>query len=563
MGRRKKGRTDVRYDLAFKLKVLKEAREKNFSGMEVEKIYGVTNHTYYEWKKRYLEGGEAGLAVKRSGPRPGNGNGAGKSRGKWHEEVVAAKRENPCFGAGRLWHWLRRNLALPATRREVHEALKSENLLEKPSVKRKKPVWQPQSFERAKPNQLWQSDISGFNIQGGEGRGTRVYLIGFMDDHSRYMVSWGLYAGQSGKLVLEVLRRGLSRYGRPREILTDNGRQYKSWHGDTEFQKELNREGIRHITSRPHHPQTLGKIESFWGHMKKEWLARVMHGDIETMRERLAHWINYYNFQRIHSGIGNIPPAERYFAYGDAVRAEIEKRIAANERELSLAAPGDGSKVGETPLGESRVVVRKEGAEFVVRLDGREVSRTDLQPKEEGHETEETAVGTNGSDGCASQSEGGAGAGGAVGRENDLRGVPGGRTGVLAVLQTGGEDGAGHAGSGADACTAGSEPGSGGDAVVGGNGGSAAGTPAHEESAAGLAQADGGRAGESEARTASEDSGHLAGPAGDGGGNPEETGQTAAGGGRSGAEGGMSDGAESGRDARMETGADGTSGAGG
>ena len=51
----------------------------------------------------------------------------------------------------------------------------------------------------------------------------RVYLVAFMDDHSRFLVGYGLHASQSSALVLEVLRASLTAYGTPEEILTDNG----------------------------------------------------------------------------------------------------------------------------------------------------------------------------------------------------------------------------------------------------------------------------------------------------------------------------------------------------
>jgi putative transposase len=54
----------------------------------------------------------------------------------------------------------------------------------------------------------------------------RVYLVAFMDDHSRFIVGYGLHASQSSALVMEVLRASLAGYGVPEEILTDNGSQY-------------------------------------------------------------------------------------------------------------------------------------------------------------------------------------------------------------------------------------------------------------------------------------------------------------------------------------------------
>ncbi len=74
------------------------------------------------------------------------------------------------------------------------------------------------SFERAMPNQLWQTDLFTFVLKR---QNRRVYLVAFMDDHSRFLVSFGLHASQSTALALEVLRAGITSYGAPREVLTD------------------------------------------------------------------------------------------------------------------------------------------------------------------------------------------------------------------------------------------------------------------------------------------------------------------------------------------------------
>src|SRR5260370_30787998 len=93
----------------------------------------------------------------------------------------------------------------------------------------------------------------------------RVYLVAFMDDHSRFIVGYGLHASQSSALVIEVLRASLAAYGVPEEILTDNGSQYVTWRGKSAFSKELDKRGIRHIVAPPRRPPTLGKIARFWG----------------------------------------------------------------------------------------------------------------------------------------------------------------------------------------------------------------------------------------------------------------------------------------------------------
>lgn len=485
MGRTSGKGSGVRYDPEFKRKVVRTALEKELTLEEVERTYGVSRASFSAWKKKHLTGGDS--ALQAPGRRPGRKSPDATTPllANLRAKILDVKRKFPFFGVGRIGEWLRRTESLPATRGRVRKVLAQEGLVEPPVRKRRGREWKPKSFERARPNQLWQSDITAFTIANA----LRVYLIGFMDDRSRYIVGWGLYAGQSGQLVLEVFRNAIATYGRPEEVLTDNGRQYKSWQGITDFQKELQREGIKHITSRPHHPQTLGKIESFWGHLKREFLRRVVMGGLDDMRERMAHWVNYYNFQRPHlyPGAGKKPeyatPAERFFEYSRIAREEIEKRVAANEKDLAFALPLPREVLGAGTIGTSKVEVRKDGADFVVLLDGRVVKRTDLDPRKETSDAAtEIPAGKAGGGGPGGEGEGDAGAVGAVRGEDDQRGVPGDRAAAVAVLQAGGQDGAGDGGDG-DAAEGGAATGRGGGDPDdrGGDGSAAAGTAADAE----------------------------------------------------------------------------------
>ncbi len=464
------------YDPEYKLRIIRMALEKEIGAPDIKKTFGLSNSTWYRWKKLYQEGGEE--AIRRDGTTQSRRKPAAltPAEQKLQAQVLATKQQYPFFGVGRIWHWLRRTMFLPISHRFVRKTLSEHNLLEPPQKKKRQPP-KPKAFERARPNQLWQSDITAFQIA----KGLRVYLIGFMDDHSRYMVGWGLYAGQSGGLVLEVFRNAISTYGRPEEVLTDNGRQYRSWQGITDFQRELQREGIKHITSRPHHPQTLGKIEGFWGHMKREFLRRVVMGGLEDMRERMGHWINYYNFQRPNQGIDNATPAERFFKFSQVAREEIERRIRKNEMDLAFGDPPSRKVIGTSAIGDQPVEVRKEGSEFIVLLGDREVNRTDLDSrKEAAREAKEKSAVEAGERGQGGQGEGRGGAGSAVRREDDLQGLSGVGAQADRLLQTGGADGPGDAGGGVDAAQERKAPGSGGGSIVagGGNGDPAPGAPA-------------------------------------------------------------------------------------
>jgi len=139
---------------------------------------------------------------------------------------------------------------------------------------------------------------------------------------------------QRGVLVLEALARGIAEYGAPKEILTDQGRQYTAWRGSTEFEAELKRHGIAHVKSRPHHPQTCGKIERFWKTLWEELLSRIVFADFEDCQRRVALFIQHYDFQRPHQGLEGLTPADRYFRAASQVRASIDNNLCTSERRV-------------------------------------------------------------------------------------------------------------------------------------------------------------------------------------------------------------------------------------
>src|SRR5262249_17881145 len=187
-------------------------------------------------------------------------------------------------------------------------------------------------FERARPNQLWQTDLFTFVLKR---QNRRVYLVAFLDDHSRFLVGYGLHASQSAALVLEVFRAAVAGYGAPEEVLTDNGSQYVTWRGKSAFSRELERRGVRQVVAAPRHPQTLGKIERFWGTLWRECVEAAVFLDLEDARRRVGLFIDHYNFQRPHRGLGGLVPADRFFGAAPEVLQTLKARVEANALELA------------------------------------------------------------------------------------------------------------------------------------------------------------------------------------------------------------------------------------
>jgi hypothetical protein len=179
---------------------------------------------------------------------------------------------------------------------------------------------------------MWQTDLFTFVLKR---QNRRVYLVAFMDDHSRFITGYGLHGSQSTELVIEALRAGLAAYGVPAEILTDNGTQYVTWRGKSQFSRELEKLGIRQIVARPKRPQTLGKIERFWGTLWRECVESAVFLDLSDARQRIGLFIDHYNFQRVHAGIEGLVPADRFFGAASEVLNTLKQRVAANALELA------------------------------------------------------------------------------------------------------------------------------------------------------------------------------------------------------------------------------------
>lgn len=212
--------------------------------------------------------------------------------------------------------------------------------------------------------QLWQSDITSFVLTR---HSQRVYLTVYMDDHSRYIVAWSLQLRQKSDLVMDSLLMGIQRFGKPQEVLTDQGRQYFSWRGKSDFQKLLDREGIRHVVARSHHPQTLGKCERFWETVGQEFWERVKPQELEDTRERLGHFIAHYNHFRPHQGIEGMTPADRFFGVATEVRRVIEAQLTVNELRLAV---GDAPRspvflIGQ--IGDQPVSLHGESGSLVIQ----------------------------------------------------------------------------------------------------------------------------------------------------------------------------------------------------
>lgn len=329
------------------------------------RTFGVSPYTLRVWLTRYRAGGPKALEPRRRGRKRGGHNLIPRLPRVVHDEIVRTKQRFPDFGLKKVRDFLSRFHAVKVSTGTVARTLDSAGV-DRAAPARKRPKKKPivRRFERARPGELWQSDITSFLLTR---HSTRVYLTVFLDDFSRFVVGFSLATHQRQELVTEALMDAISRFGKPKEVLTDQGRQYFAWRGKSDFQKLLVREGIEHVVSRTHHPETLGKCERLWETVNREFWERVRPQDVSDARERLAHWIAHYNFFRPHQGIDGLVPADRFFGAQEALRKTHELRLSKRELDAALEeAPRRGVYLfGQ--IGDEQVALSGERGELVVQ----------------------------------------------------------------------------------------------------------------------------------------------------------------------------------------------------
>ena len=176
--------------------------------------------------------------------------------------------------------------------RDAYSIMKSENMVTPSPAKSRKRKWV--RYERRYSNAMWHVDwhvIKDSRLKG-------LNLIVFLDDASRCVTGFGVFQDATSENAALALRRATSEYTTPAQMLSDNCRCFaggkaggptKRW-TPTAFEEELLVNNIMLITTRPHHPQTNGKLERFFRTFESEFV----HFD------RVEEFMEFYNERRTH-----------------------------------------------------------------------------------------------------------------------------------------------------------------------------------------------------------------------------------------------------------------------
>jgi len=371
------------YTVEQKLLVLDVWNRSKLPLADFSPLVGISPHTLQAWKKRFEEEGPEGLLDRPRGRKEGS-----QVDETTRRAILVIKESRPEYGSQRISDILYRGPGLTVSPTTVSRVLREEGYEPHPGPSEPHEDKQ-RRFERARPNQLWQTDFFTFVMKRA---GFRAHLVAFLDDHSRFVAGYGLSASASTGLAVETLRGAIVSWGAPEEVLTDQGPQYYTWRGKSAFTRELEKRGIKQLVARAHRPQTLGKVERFWGTLWTECVEKAVFLDLEDARRRVGLFIDHYNFQRPHQGLEGMVPADRFFSAGSEVRKTLEARVAANALELARNGAPRKTFYLTGRVGDLGLSLHAEGEKVVMTTeDGRreEVDRRAPGKRAEAGETAE------------------------------------------------------------------------------------------------------------------------------------------------------------------------------
>lgn len=170
-------------------------------------------------------------------------------------------------------------------------------------------------FEADYPNQIWQADTKGCNIQVENPHNPSELVdavpIVILDDHSRYVVGLRYVLEENSMAVLSVFQAAVQAYGVPWMLYTDLGSPYRA----RAIQRAASLIGcyVHHTEVRD--PQAKGKVErimqQFTNRLELELQAIGKPPTLAELNEYAVAYVEVEYHQRRHSTTGE-SPHDRY-----------------------------------------------------------------------------------------------------------------------------------------------------------------------------------------------------------------------------------------------------------
>jgi transposase InsO family protein len=354
---------------------------------ELARAHGVHRSWLYRLAARYRREGEAGLEPRSRRPH----SSPTRVAGIYEDDIVALRKELTDLGvdAGAItihYHLARRRDEVPSVS-TIWRVLRARGFVTPQPHKRPKRSYV--RFAAELPNQCWQADVTHVSLADGR----FLEVLNVIDDHSRLCVASRAFVRVCSSDVVRTLHRAAATWGYPHSLLTDNGAIFTASFrgGMAAMESELLSLGIAAKHSRPHHPQTCGKVERFHQSLKKFLAKQDPAQTKKQLQRQVDRFVAYYNNVRPHRALSRRTPAaaftarERAYPTGpkiDTLGYRVRHDKVSKTGNLTLRYRGRLHHIGVgKPYKGWRVILLVAGREVrILTLDGTQLHRLMLDP---------------------------------------------------------------------------------------------------------------------------------------------------------------------------------------
>jgi putative transposase len=182
---------------------------------------------------------------------------------------------------------------------------------------RRRPDLVQRNFATTRPDELWVADLSYLRCWEGV-----VFFAFVIDAYSRRIVGWQLASHMRTTLVLDALRMALGQRRRGADVAlvhhSDRGSQYTS----IDYTQTLTDHGVLASVGSVGDAYDNALAESFVDSFKTELIADRVWKTRSQLELAVVEYIGWFNHDRLHQALGDIPPAEMEAL--DAPRSETK-----------------------------------------------------------------------------------------------------------------------------------------------------------------------------------------------------------------------------------------------
>ena len=200
-------------------------------------------------------------------------------------------------------HTINRKRVRRLMRRMGLEAIYQKPNLSRPDAAHKIYPYLLRKLAVTRPNQVWATDITYVQIQGGF-----IYLCAVIDWFSRRVLAWELSNTLDATFCVRAVARAIAEHGVPEIFNTDQGCQFTS----VEFTQPLLDLGVKLSMDGKGRCLDNVFVERLWRTVKYEEIYLRGYVSVVDAHAHLERYFEFYNHRRPHSSLEDRTPEEAY-----------------------------------------------------------------------------------------------------------------------------------------------------------------------------------------------------------------------------------------------------------